>query len=102
LRTFAIWRSAESRAFFLSAALAPSPLETGKLVLKVTGDRGDVGVAVVDQLLLLDVMLNLQVGQFRVAVLFVDAGDHVGSEVDDLFEVLRSQVKEVAQGTEHP
>jgi hypothetical protein len=42
-------------------------------------------------------VFGLQVRQFGVAVFLVDAGDHVGSEVDDLFEVLRCQVKEVAQ-----
>ena len=87
----------------LVGSLGAFAFETGKLVLKVAGDRGDVRVAVVDQLLLLDVVLNLEVGQFFVAAVGVDARDHVGGEVDDLFEVLRCQVKEVAQaGREHP
>ena len=51
----------------------------------------------VNQLLALQVVLGLEVRQFGVAALFVDGGDHVGGEVDDLLEVLRRQVKQVAQ-----
>ena len=51
----------------LVGGLGAFAFEAGELVLEVAGDRGDVGVAVVDQLLLLDVVLNLEVGQFLVA-----------------------------------
>ena len=57
----------------LVGGLGAFALETGELVLEVAGDRGDVRVAVVDQLLLLDVVLDLQVGQFVVAAVVVDA-----------------------------
>src|SRR4029453_3447331 len=81
----------------LVGSLGAFTLEAGKLVLEGAGDRSDVAVAVVLQLLLLEVVLDLEVGQFGVTVLGVDAGDHVGGEVDDLLKVLRCQVKEVAQ-----
>jgi hypothetical protein len=35
--------------------------------------------------------------QVAVALLLVDRGDHVGREVDDLLEVLRGQVEQVAE-----
>src|SRR4029453_11956407 len=81
----------------LVGSLGAFTFKTGKLVFKVAGDRGDVAVAAVHQLLLLEVVLDLEVRQFSVAVFRVNAGDHVGSEVDDLLKVLRSQVQEVAQ-----
>src|SRR4029453_10333731 len=60
----------------LVGSLGAFTLEAGKLVLEVAGDRGDVAVAVVHQLLLLEVVLDLEVGQFGVTVLGVDAGVH--------------------------
>ena len=35
------------------------------------------------------------------ALVHIDAGDHVGREVDDLFQVLRGQVEQVAQTRGH-
>ena len=72
-------------------------LQTLEVVLEVLGDRSDVGVAVVGQDLELLVDLGLQVGQVLVTTLLVHEGDHVGGEVDDLLQVLRRQVKQVAQ-----
>ena len=45
--------------------------------------------------------LGLERGQVAVAGLVVDRGDHVGREVDDLLEVLRRQVEQVAQAARH-
>ena len=46
---------------------------------------------------LFDLELRTQIHQILVTALFVNLGDHVGSEVDDLFQVLRSQIQHVAQ-----
>src|SRR5690606_10164951 len=56
-----------------------------------------VSFCVVREVAQFQIVLGLQVRHFGVATLFVDRSDHVGSEVDDLFEVLRSQIKQVAQ-----
>ena len=48
-------------------------------------------------LLLLDLDLRLERGQVAVTLVDVDGRDHVGREVDDLLEVLRGQVEQVAQ-----
>ena len=72
-------------------------LELGQVGLEPLGAGVDVGVALVAQLLLLDVDLRLQRRQVAVARLLVDRGDHVRREVDDLLEVLGGQVEQVAQ-----
>src|SRR5699024_11429000 len=51
--------------------------------------------------LALDVHLGLERGHLVVPELFVDRGDDVGGEVDDLLEILRRQVQQVAQPTGH-
>ena len=57
----------------------------------------DVGVAAVLDLLLLDLDLRLERGQVSVTLVLVDGRDHVGREVDDLLEVLRGEVEQVAE-----
>src|SRR5690606_26146594 len=61
----------------------------------------DVVVPAVRDLLLLEIDLVLQVRQVLLAGLLVDRGDHVGREVDDLLQVLRRQVEQVAQARRH-
>src|SRR5690606_14748271 len=51
--------------------------------------------------LALQVDLVLEARQVLVPALVVDLGDHVGREVDDLLEVLRREVEEVAQAGGH-
>src|SRR5690606_5633351 len=55
------------------------------------------GVTAVLDLLALDGDVGLQRGQVAGAALLVHVRDHVRGEVDDLLEVLRSQVEQVAQ-----
>ena len=51
----------------------------------------------------LETELVLEAGQVGVTTLLVDRDDHVGGEVDDLLEVLRRHVEQVAEAaTEHP
>lgn len=76
-------------------------LECGEILFELLGTTVDVGVTAGADLLLLDVDLVLQAGQITVTGILVDRGDHVGREVDDLLEVLRSQVQQVAQTRGH-
>ena len=57
----------------------------------------DVDIALLGDLFLLERDLLLVVRKILVTSVFVHAGDHVSREVDDLFQVLRSKVEEVAQ-----
>ncbi len=64
----------------------------------------ELGHALVDlvvttrlELLDLEVDLGLQRGQVAVTRVLVDLRDHVGREVDDLLEVLRGEVEQVAE-----
>ena len=57
----------------------------------------DFLVALVGELLLLDINLRLKARKVAGALFVINLGDHVGSEVDDLFEVLRCQVEQVAE-----
>ena len=72
-------------------------LECSEILFELLGATVDVGVTAGADLLLLDVDLVLQAGQITVTGILVDRGDHVGREVDDLLEVLRSQIQQVAQ-----
>ncbi len=72
-------------------------LELGQVGLELLGAGVDVGVAALLQRRLLRRDLRLERGQVAVALLLVHRGDQVGREVDDLLEVLRSQVEQVAQ-----
>ena len=69
-------------------------LEVG---LELLGAGLQVGVTLILGGLLLDLHLGFESGQFVVAHLVVDGRDHVRGEVDDLLEVLRREVEQVAQ-----
>jgi hypothetical protein len=72
-------------------------LQLGEIGLELLLPRLDVGVALVLGPLLLDRDLGLDGRQVAVAGLGVDPGDQVRREVDDLLEVLRRQVEQVAE-----
>ena len=73
-------------------------LELGEVGLELLGAGLQVGVTLIGDGLLLDLHLGFERGQLVVAHLVVDRGDHVGGEVDDLLEILRGQVQQVARG----
>ena len=72
-------------------------LQGGHVGLELLREVVDRGVAVVLHLLLLHLEFGAQFSQILVATLFVDLGDHVGGEVDDLLEVLGREVEHVAR-----
>src|SRR5207245_10077808 len=61
----------------------------------------DVGVTALLELALLDRDLRLHRRQVAVASLGVDVRDHVRGEVDDLLQVLRREVEQVAEPARH-
>ncbi len=76
-------------------------LELGQVGLELLGAGLQVGVTLIGDGLLLDLHLGFESGELVVAHLVVDGGDHVGGEVDDLLEILRRQVEQVAQPRRH-
>lgn len=72
-------------------------LQLGQVGLELLGAGFEVGVAAVLDLLTLDGDVRLQRRQVARTALLVHERDHVRGEVDDLFEVLRREVEEVAQ-----
>src|SRR5690606_11511007 len=76
-------------------------LELGHVGLELRGAGVHVVVAAVRDLLLLEVDLGLEVGEVLVAAVVVDPRDHVRREVDDLLEVLRGEVEQVAEARRH-
>ena len=94
LRHLALGRLADLAAGVSLGALL---LELGEVGLELRRTRVDVRVATVLEFLLLDLDLVLERRQVGVTLLLVDRGDHVGREVDDLLEVLRREVQQVAQ-----
>ena len=82
-------------------ALRTLGLEGGEVGLELLGPHLDVGVALVLELRALDADLGLDRRQVAVPLLDVDLRDHVGGEVDDLLEVLRRQVEQVAEPARH-
>ena len=76
-------------------------LELGDVGLELLGAGLEVGVALIGDGLLLDLHLGLEGGQLVVAELLVDRDDDVGGEVDDLLEILRRQVEQVAEAARH-
>ena len=72
-------------------------LKLGEVGLQLLGPCLQVRVTLVLDALALDHHLGFQGGQFVVAHLLIDGGDHVGREVDDLLEVLGGQIQQVAQ-----
>ena len=65
------------------------------------GARIDLAVTTTFEAYDFVVELSLQIGQILVTLLLVHFGDHVGREVDDLLEILRSDVQQVAQTARH-
>ena len=96
-RICAISRSADSRTLRRTSDFAPSASSSARSCLERLGAGLDVGVPTVLDLALLDLDLGLERGEVALARLVVDRRDHVGGEVDDLLEVLRRQVEQVAQ-----
>ena len=78
-------------------ALRALGLELGQVGLELLGPRLDVGVALLLQRRLLGTDLGLERRQVAVPLLGVHAGDQVRREVDDLLEILRGEVEQVAQ-----
>ena len=76
-------------------------LELGQVALEALGALVDLRVTTTLDLGLLVEDAGLEAGQVAVARLVVDRRDHVGGEVDDLLEVLRRQVEQVAQTAGH-
>ena len=85
----------------LGVGLGALLLEGGEVGLELLGALLDLDVATVLQALALQADLALEVGEVLVAGVLVDAGDHVRREVDDLLEVLRRQVEQVAEPARH-
>ena len=81
----------------LDVGLGALLLELGEVLLQLAHALFDVGVATGGDLLGLHLDLGLQRGEVAVAGLVVDGGDHVRGEVDDLLEVLRGDVEQVAE-----
>ncbi len=75
--------------------------ERGELGLERRQTRGDPRVALRLELLDLEAELVLEAGHVGVTCLLVDRDHHVGGEVDDLLEVLRRHVEQVAQTARH-
>ena len=72
-------------------------LELGDVLLELLLASLDVGVALLDLLAVSTRDLVPRARQVAVTRVLVDLGDHVRREVDDLLEVLRRQVEQVAQ-----
>ena len=68
-----------------------------QILFDLLGSCLDVAVAATLEARNLIIELGLQVRQILMTLLLVHLGDHVGREVDDLLEVLRSDVKQVSQ-----
>src|ERR1700722_12739713 len=78
-------------------ALSAGRLKLGQVLLQLGLPGLDVDVTALLDLALLVRDLGLKRGQVTVTRLDVDVRDHVGSEVDDLLQVLRRQVEQVAK-----
>jgi len=85
----------------LGIGLGALSLELGNVLLELLGTLVDAEVARVDQLLLLLLQLVAELRQVLVTTIGVHCGDHVGREVDDLLQVLRGQVEQVAKTRRH-
>ena len=75
--------------------------ESSEVSFKLLGCLVDGVVTAVFHLLLLNLEFSAQIHEVLVATLFVDFGDHVCGEVNDLFEVLRSEVQHVTEARGH-
>ena len=72
-------------------------LEDLEVFFELLGATVQVSGQAVADLLLFDVDLVLQSRKVAVTRVFIHRRDHVGREVDDLFEVFRGQVEQVTQ-----
>src|SRR5699024_10034389 len=81
--------------------LGPLGLQFGQVGFQALGALGDVQVALLGDVLLFQVHLVLQARQVLVPAILVHPGDHRGGEVDDLLQVLRRQVQQVAEAARH-
>ena len=76
-------------------------LQRREVLLELLGALVELAVAALLEALALQADLALEGGQVAVAGVVVDGRDHVRREVDDLLEVLRRQVEQVAQPRRH-
>src|SRR5690606_8804230 len=81
----------------LHISLGTLGLKLGKVLLQLLSASVDLNVPLVGDGLLLQLELVAQLRQVLVAALNVHLSHHVGGEVDDLLQVLGSQVEQVAQ-----
>ncbi len=81
----------------LLVALGALGLQRGQVGLQAPEALGDLAVALVLQGLDLEPELVLEARHVLVASILVHADHHVGGEVDDLLEVLRRHVEQVAE-----
>ena len=72
-------------------------LKFGQIGFDLLGTLFDFRVATLLQVGDVVVELILQTRKILVTLFLIDAGDHVGGKVDDLFQILRSDVQQVAQ-----
>ena len=96
-RSCFISRSAPSRTLRRCVGLGALGLEGREVLLELLGAVLDGGVATLLEPLALQADLALERGQVAVTGVLVDRGDHVRREVDDLLEVLRGEVEQVAE-----
>ena len=82
-------------------ALGTLGLQRGQVGFQLLGARLDLGVPPVLGPLALDLHLVLERRHVVVPQLGVHAGDDVRGEVDDLFQILRREVQQVAQPAGH-
>ena len=81
----------------LLSSLAALSLNTSQLRLNLTANSVHVSVQSSLKLLLLTVVSSLQHRQILMTSFLVNLSDHVRSEVNDLLQVLRSQIQQVTQ-----
>ena len=85
----------------LLVALRTLGLEGREVLLEAREALGDAGIALALERLDLEAKLVLKPGHVFVARGLVDRDDHVRGEVDDLLEVLRRHVEQVAEAARH-
>src|SRR5690606_902334 len=76
-------------------------LERGEVALELHETRVDAVVTLLLEVLDLEAQLVLESREVGVAALLVDVDAHVRGEVDDLLEVLRRHVEQVAEAARH-